>query len=99
MRKFVLMVLAGAALLLAGPQFASAAPVGIGTGIAAAADEVSSVNVVRHRRWHRGHWRHHRHWHHRHWRHHHRWHHRHWRQHHRWHHRHHHHWRRHHHRC
>jgi hypothetical protein len=74
MRKFILMVLAGAAMLLAAPQFASAAPAGLGTGIAAAADQVSTVDVVRHRRWHHRHWRHHHRWHHRH--------HRHWRRHH-----------------
>lgn len=73
MRKFVLMALAGAAIMLAAPQFASAAPAGLGTGIATAADQVSSVDVVRHRRWHRRHWRHHHRWHHRHWRRHHRW--------------------------
>jgi hypothetical protein len=65
MRKFVLMALAGTAIVLAAPQFASAAPAGLGTGIAAAADQMSTVDVVRHRRWHRRHWRHHR-WHHRH---------------------------------
>ena len=69
MRKFVLMALGGAAIMFAAPQFASAAPVGLGTGIATAADQVSSVDVVRHRR----HWRHHHRWHHRHWRRHHRW--------------------------
>jgi hypothetical protein len=77
MRKFVLIALAGAAIVLAVPQFASAAPAGLGTGIATAADQVSTVDVVRHRRWHR------RHWHHRHWRHHHRHHGRWWRRH-RW---------------
>jgi hypothetical protein len=73
MRKLVLMALAGTAIVLAAPQFASAAPAGLGTGIATAADRVSAVEVVRHRRWHHRHWR----WHHRHhgrwWRHHRRW--------------------------
>jgi hypothetical protein len=78
MRKFVLMALAGAAIAFAAPQFASAMPIAIGSGINAAADTVSSTEQVRHRHWHhRHHWRHYG-WRHRHWRHH-RWHHRHWR--------------------
>jgi hypothetical protein len=83
MRKFILMVLAGAALVLAVPQMGSAAPAGLVTGLATTADRVSNVDIVRHRRWHRGHWRH-RHWHHRHWRWHHRHHHRWWRHHRHW---------------
>jgi hypothetical protein len=67
MRKFVLMALAGAALAFAVPQFAAALPAGLGSGIGAAADNISSTEAVHHRRWHRHH-RHHRHWrrHHRH---------------------------------
>ena len=66
MRKFVFIALAGAALTFAAPQFASALPAGLGSGINVAADNVSSTEVVHHRRWHRRH--HHRHWrrHHRH---------------------------------
>jgi len=64
MRKFLLMALAGAALALAVPQYATAMPAGLGSGLNAAANNVSSTEVVHHRRWH------HRHHHHRHWRHH-----------------------------
>ena len=65
MRKFLLMTLAGAAIALAAPQAASAMPAGLGSGINAAADTVSSTEVVHHRRWHHRHGRHH-HRHHRH---------------------------------
>ena len=62
MRKFILMALAGAALAFAVPQFASAMPIGLGSGISEAADNVSTTEQVRHRRWHRHHhWRHYRH--------------------------------------
>jgi len=66
MHKFLLMTFAGAAIALAAPWSASAMPAGLGGGINAAADNVSSTEVVHHRRWHRHH--HHRHWryHHRH---------------------------------
>ncbi|TMJ03296.1 MAG: hypothetical protein E6G97_09135 [Alphaproteobacteria bacterium] len=62
MRRFVLIALAGAALAFAAPQFASAMPAGLGSGIGAAADNVSSTEVVHHRRWHHRHRHHHRHW-------------------------------------
>ena len=65
MRKLVLMALAGAAIALAAPEFASATPLAPG-GLAAAADNMSTLDQVWHRRWHRR-W-HHRHcWHRRHW--------------------------------
>lgn len=64
MRKLILMALAGAAIALAAPQFAAAMPLGLGSGINAAADNVSTTEQVRHRRWHRRHYRSHR----RHWR-------------------------------
>jgi len=67
MRKFLLMALAGTAITLAAPQFAAAMPAGLGSGLSTAADNVSSTEQVRHRRWHRHH-RWHRHCHHRrHW--------------------------------
>jgi hypothetical protein len=66
MRKFILMALVGTAIALAAPEFAAATPLSLGSGLAIAADTVSSVGEVRHRRWHRHH-RHHRH-HRRHWR-------------------------------
>lgn len=71
MRKSVLIALAGAALAFGVPQLASALPAGPGGGINAAADNVSSIEVVHHRRWHHRHRHHHRHWrhHHRHHRH------------------------------
>jgi hypothetical protein len=66
MKKFVLMALTGAAIALAAPEFASATPLSLGAGLAAAADNVSSTEQLRHHRWHRHHhWRHHR-WHRRH---------------------------------
>ncbi len=61
MRKFVLMALAGTAIALAAPEFASATPVSLGTNLSAIADGIASTGEVRHRRWHRRH--HHRHWH------------------------------------
>jgi len=60
MRKFLLMTLAGAAIVLAAPQFASAMPVGAGSGVTTAADQVSTTTQVWHRRYHRCH--HRRHW-------------------------------------
>jgi hypothetical protein len=60
MRKFILMALAGAAIALVAPQFASATPLSLGSGLATAADGISTTEVVRHRRWHRRHHRHHR---------------------------------------
>src|SRR3954451_6964020 len=77
MRKFLLLILVGAALALVAPQSGSAAPAAPGV-IAAAADNVSQVDQAQYRRWHHrwgpG-WRH-RHWgwRHRHWG----WRHRHW---------------------
>ena len=66
MRKFILMALAGTALALVAPQFASATPLSLGSGLGAAADNVSTTEQVHYRRWHRRHHhRHHRH-HHRH---------------------------------
>lgn len=67
MRKLILMALAGAALALAAPEFASATPLSLGSGLATAADNVSVSQEVRHRRWHRRHYRHHR-WNSRRWR-------------------------------
>ena len=69
MRKFILMALAGVAISLAAPQFASATPLSLGVGLGAAADNASVTEEVRHRRWHRGHrWHRHRHCvHRRHW--------------------------------
>ena len=67
MRKFILLALAGAAIALVAPQFASATPLSLGGGLAAAADAVSPAEEVRHRRWHRRHYRHHR-WNSRRWR-------------------------------
>ena len=64
MRKFILMALAGAAISLSVPQFAAATPLSLGAGLGTAADEVSTTEQVRHRRWHRGHRWHHRHRHH-----------------------------------
>ena len=61
MRKLVLMALAGAALMLAVPQFASATPLSPG-GLATAADSLSNTEKVWHRRWHRRHYWRHRHW-------------------------------------
>jgi hypothetical protein len=62
MRKFILMALAGTAIALAAPQFASATPLSPGSGLTTAADSVSATEQVRHRRWHRWHHRcrHHR---------------------------------------
>ena len=58
MRKFIVMALAGAAIALAAPQFASATPLSFGSGLATAADTVSNTEQVRHRRWHRRYLRH-----------------------------------------
>ena len=69
MRKFVLMALAGTAIALAAPEFASATPLSFGGGLATVADGIASTEQVRHRRWHRPHkWKrhHHRRHHHRH---------------------------------
>ena len=55
MRKFILMVLTGFAIMFAAPEFAAAAPISP-SGIAAAADNVSSTEQVWHRRWHRRHY-------------------------------------------
>ena len=70
MRKFILMALAGIAIALAAPEFASATPLSLGSGLGAAADNVvDHARQVHHRRWHRGHrWHRHRHCvHRRHW--------------------------------
>jgi hypothetical protein len=54
MRKFILIALAGAAMALVAPQFASATPLSP-AGISKAAVSVSGVTEVRwHRRWRRG---------------------------------------------
>ena len=63
MKKYILMALTAAAIGLAAPQFASATPLSLGSGLASAADGISTTEVVHHRRWHR---RHHHHRHHRH---------------------------------
>ncbi len=68
MRKFILMALAGTAIALVAPQFASAAPLSLGGGLATAADTMSVAQEVRHRRWHRRHHRHHGRWSSRRWR-------------------------------
>jgi hypothetical protein len=60
MRKFILMALAGTAIALVAPQFASATPLSLGGGLATVADGISTTEVVHHRRWHRRHHRHHR---------------------------------------
>ena len=60
MRKFVLLMLVGVGVALAAPQFAAAAPAAPGT-VSTAADNVSSVDQVWHRRWHRRHCWHRRH--------------------------------------
>ena len=65
MKKLILMALAGTAIALAAPEFASATPLAP-AGLAAAADNVSSTETVRHRRWHRR-WYRHRCHHRRHW--------------------------------
>ena len=41
MRKFILMALAGIAIVLAAPEFASATPLSLGSGLGAAADNVA----------------------------------------------------------
>jgi hypothetical protein len=56
MRKFILIALTGIGLMLAAPEFAAAAPIGPG-GLGLAADNVSPAEEVRHRRWHRRHFR------------------------------------------
>lgn len=67
MRKFALMALAGTAIALAAPEFASATPLSLGGGLNSVADQLSTTEQVRHRRWHRR-WHHrHRCWHRRHW--------------------------------
>jgi hypothetical protein len=67
MRKFVLLTLAGAAIALAAPEFASATPAAPGA-LSVAIDNVSHVDQA-HYRWRSGYrWRHHRHcWHRRYW--------------------------------
>ena len=59
MRKFLLLAMAGTAIALVAPQFASATPLAP-AGLATAADNVSNTEVVHHRRWHRRAYRHHR---------------------------------------
>jgi hypothetical protein len=62
MRKLILMALAGAAIALAAPQFASATPLAPATGVTTAADSVAGTTDVHwHRHWHR-HCHHRRHW-------------------------------------
>jgi hypothetical protein len=46
MRSSILMVVAGAALLMAAPQFASAAPMTNGANLKAAADTASAVKSI-----------------------------------------------------
>ena len=46
MRSSALMVVAGAALLMAVPQFASAAPIANGAALKAAADTASAVDSI-----------------------------------------------------
>jgi hypothetical protein len=52
MRKFILIVLTGIGLMLAVPQFSSAAPIGPG-GLGLVADNLANTENVWHRRWHR----------------------------------------------
>jgi peptide deformylase len=47
MKKFILIALAGTAIALAAPQFASATPLSLGAGLGAVADGVSSTEQVR----------------------------------------------------
>jgi hypothetical protein len=63
MRKFILMALAGTAIALAAPEFASATPM-VSGGLATAADSVAVAQEVHHRSWHRRHRHcvHRRHW-------------------------------------
>jgi hypothetical protein len=91
MRRFVLMVLAGLAIVAAVPQSGSASPLMPAAGLAAAVDDIAVTQDVRYWRhhhwrhygWHRHYgWRHHRHWRHYGWRRHH-WRHYGWRHHHR----------------
>lgn len=56
MKKFVLMVLTGIALMLAVTEFGRAAPTTVG-GLGAAADNVANTEQVWHRRWHRRYYR------------------------------------------
>jgi hypothetical protein len=69
MRKFVLQTLAGAAIALAAPEFASATPAAPGA-LSVAIDNVSHVDQA-HYRWRSGyrhrHWRHRHCWHRRYW--------------------------------
>ena len=54
MRKFILMALAGAAIALAAPQFASATPLSFGSGLGdGGRQRVDHARRCRHRRWHR----------------------------------------------
>jgi hypothetical protein len=64
MRKFLLMALAGAAMVLAVPEVTSATPLSLGGGLDAAADNVSNTEVVHYR--HHHHRYHHHRYHHRH---------------------------------
>jgi hypothetical protein len=56
MRKLILIALTGIGLMLAAPEFSSAAPIGPG-GLGLAADNVASTEQVWHRRWHRRYYR------------------------------------------
>jgi len=75
MRKFMLMILAGIALMLAAPEFATATPFSASGGLATAAEQMGGPEQVRHPHWHHRHYRHyryrhhyrHRCWHRRHW--------------------------------
>jgi hypothetical protein len=55
MRKFILIVLTGIALMLAVPEFAAATPLSAAGGLATAAEEMGGVEQVWHRRYYRYH--------------------------------------------
>ena len=71
MKKFILMALTGTAIALAAPEFAAATPLSLGGGLGSVADQISTTEQARHRRWHRRYhhrWHYRRHcWHRRHW--------------------------------
>jgi hypothetical protein len=56
LRKFILIILTGMALVLAVPEFATATPLRTSGGLATAVEQMGGPEEVRHRRWH-----HHRH--------------------------------------
>jgi hypothetical protein len=66
MRKFILIVLTGIALMLAVPEFAAATPLSATGGLATAAEEMGGAQPVWHRyryhRYHRYRWHRYRHY-------------------------------------